>query len=164
MAPLRGAHRAPQAWCYPVNIAGQNGDHDENGPYWAERNLVPTGHGKTTPLFLTQGFLENNTEQDGAFEYFNSLAGDQNRAWFGQFDHCRAWETQAACNASGNDQRLAVGRDGFIEEVMTFLDQHLKGKDVRDPARAAWFGQGGGQKLAQALAPAPEPAHVEALV
>lgn len=127
---------APQAWCYPINIAGHNVDDDEGGFYWAERNLVPTGAGKTTPLFLTQGFLETNTKQDGAFEYFNSLAGTQNRAWYGQFDHCRAWETQAACNAGGNDQRLAVGRDGFVEEVMRFLDLHLKGIEptVADPA------------------------------
>ena len=127
---------APQAWCYPINIAGHNVDDSESGFYWAERNLVPTGVGKTTPLFLTQGFLETNTKQDGAFEYFNSLAGTYNRAWYGQFDHCRAWETQAACNASGNDQRLAVGRAGFIDEVMRFLDLHLKGiqPEVTDPA------------------------------
>jgi predicted acyl esterase len=130
------ANGAPQAWCYPINIAGHNVDDDEGGFYWAERNLVPAGAEKTTPLFLTQGFLETNTKQDGAFEYFDSLAGTENRAWYGQFDHCRAWETQAACNASGNDQRLAVGRDGFIEEVMRFLDLHLKGIEplVEDPA------------------------------
>jgi predicted acyl esterase len=135
-APEYNVNGAPQAWCYPVNIAGQSGDDSEEGPYWDERNLVPTGTGKTTPLFLTQGFLEANTKQDGAFEYFNSLAGSDNRAWFGQFDHCRAWETQAACSQSGNDQRLAVGRPGFIDEVMRFLDLHLKGiqPTVTDPA------------------------------
>jgi len=126
---------APQAWCYPINIAGQNADHDESGPYWAERNLLPTAFGKTTPLFLTQGFLETNTKQDGTFDYFNSLAGTSNRAWYGQFDHCRGWETQSACSASGNNTRLAVGREGFMEEVMRFLDLHLKGiqPEVEDP-------------------------------
>ncbi len=126
---------APQAWCYPVNIAGHNADLSESGPYWAERNLVPTAEGKTTPVFLTQGFLETNTKSDGAFQYYNSLDGTENRAWFGQFDHCRAWETQQACNAGGNDTRLAVGRAGFIDEVMRFLDLHLKGiePEVQDP-------------------------------
>ncbi|MGH2807894.1 MAG: CocE/NonD family hydrolase, partial [Actinomycetota bacterium] len=134
-SPEYHANGAPQAWCYPINIAGQNADHDENGPYWAERNLVPTSRGKTTPLFLTQGFLERNTKADGAFQYFNDLSGDENRAWYGQFDHCRAWETQMACDGEGNNTRLAVGREGFIDEVMRFLDEHLKGiePEVDDP-------------------------------
>lgn len=126
---------APQAWCYPINIAGHNADDSETGPYWAERNLVPTGFGKATPLFLTQGFLETNTKQDGAFQYWNTLAGAENHAWFGQFDHCRAWETQAACNAGGTDTRLATGHAGFIDELMRFFDEHLKGivPSVEDP-------------------------------
>jgi len=135
-SPEYHVNGAPQAWCYPINIAGQDLDDEEDGFYWDERNLVPTGAKKRTPLFLTQGFLETNTKQDGAFEYFNSLAGSNNRAWFGQFDHCRAWETQAACDGGGGKSRLAVGRPGFIEEVMRFLDLHLKGikPDVVDPA------------------------------
>jgi predicted acyl esterase len=130
------ANGAPQAWCYPVNIAGESLDSSESGPYWAERNLLPTAAGKTTPIFLTQGFLETNTKPDGAFEYFNSLAGTENRAWFGQFDHCRAWETQKSCSAGSTDTRLAVGRPGFAEEVMTFLDYHLKGIAPAVPAPA----------------------------
>ena len=59
--PKYHANSAPQAWCYPVNIAGHNADFSETGPYWAERNLLPTAVGKTTPLLLTQGFLETNT-------------------------------------------------------------------------------------------------------
>ncbi len=133
--PEYQANGAPQAWCYPINIGGQNVDESEEGFYWDERNLVPTGAGKATPLFLTQGFLETNTKQDGAFEYFNSLEGSAHRAWYGQFDHCRAWETQAACDGGGNNQRLAVGRAGFIDEIMRFLDFHLKGVEpsVADP-------------------------------
>jgi hypothetical protein len=131
------ANSAPQAWCYPVNIAGGAADTDQNGPYWNERNLIPTTLGKTTPLFLTQGFLETNTHTDGAFQYYNGLAGTENRAWFGQFDHCRAWETSAACGASGagGGERLAVGKQGFIDEVMRFLDEHLQGiePEVEDP-------------------------------
>jgi predicted acyl esterase len=134
--PMYNANGAPQAWCYPVNIAGHNADFSESGPYWAERNLLPTAAGKTTPLLLTQGFLETNTRWDGAAQYFNSLAGKQNRVWYGQFDHCRAWETQAACNASGTNQNLAVGRPGFVAEVMRFYDLHLKGIEppAQDPA------------------------------
>lgn len=125
-SPEYQSNGAPQVWCYPVNIGGQSADDSEDGVYWAERNLLPTAKGKKTPLFLTQGFLETNTKPDGAFEYFNSLAGKQNRAWYGQFDHCRAWETEGACTQTSN-KALAVGRPGFIGEVMRFLDFHLKG-------------------------------------
>ena len=134
-SPEYHANGAPQGYCYGVNVAGQNADWSEDGIYWEERNLLPTAKGKKTPLFLTQGFLETNTKPDGAFEYFNSLAGHQNRGWFGQFDHCRAWEIQSACDAGGGDDRLAVGRPGFVDEVMRFLDLHLKGiKRPKDPA------------------------------
>ena len=133
-SPEYHMNSAPQAWCYPINIVGHNVDFSESGPYYAQRNLIPTAKGKETPVFLTQGFLETNTRPDGAFKYYNLLAGDQNRAWFGQFDHCRAWETQGACS-SNNNERLAVGREGFIDEVMRFLDLHLKGikPQVNDP-------------------------------
>lgn len=124
------ANSGPNVWCYPINIVGAGFDDNPNGPFWQERNLVPTAPGKTTPVFLTQGFLETNTQQDGAFIYWNGLSGTENRAWFGQFDHCRGWETEGACTGTTNPtirDRLAVGRDGFITEVMSFLDEHLKG-------------------------------------
>lgn len=119
----------PQAWCYPVNLAGTSIDDSEDGPYWAERNLVPTSKGKKTPVFLTQGFLETNTKPDGAFRYFSGLSGSHNRAWFGQFDHIRGWETTA------DGERFQAGRSDFVDQVMRFLDLHLKGKrpSVVDP-------------------------------
>jgi uncharacterized protein len=120
------ANSGPNVWCYPVNIVGAGFDDNPNGPFWAERNLIPTTPGKLTPIFLTQGFLETNTHPDGAFQYWNGLSGTENRAWFGQFDHCRAWETHGVCTLTNNN-RMAVGRDGFITEVMSFLDEHLKG-------------------------------------
>ena len=101
---------APEAWCYPLNLVGHNLDFEETGGYWASRNLRTRTFNRPTPLLLTQGFLETNTRWDGASDYFNSLPGTQNRAWYGQFDHCRGWETQSACTGSGNNQNLAVGR------------------------------------------------------
>ena len=128
--PMYNANGAPQAWCYPVNIAGQNADSSETGPYWAERNLIPTAVGKTTPIFLTQGFLETNTKWDGTAQYYNSLAGSENRAWFGQFDHTRCWEkNNSGSTPSGNNTRWQTGRDGAVcmNQIMAFLDEHLKG-------------------------------------
>ena len=137
-SPQYLANGAPQAWCYGVNVAGSNADMSETGPYWAERDLVRTAVGKTTPVFLTQGFLETNTHPDAAFQYWNNLSGTQNHAWFGQFDHARGWEkNNSGSTPSGNNTRWQTGRDGaiFMGEVMRFLDEHLKGiaPDVSDP-------------------------------
>jgi len=127
--PEYHANGAPQAWCYPVNIAGHNLDDSETGPYWAERNLVPTSLGKTTPVFLTQGFLETNTKWDGTSQYWNGLSGDHNHAWFGQFNHVRGWEK------TSDGERFQTGRSVFIDEMMRFFDEHLKGiqPEVIDP-------------------------------
>ena len=132
------ANSAPQAWCYGVNLGGATADDSETGPYWAERDLVRTAVGKTTPVFLTQGFLETNTKPDAAFEYWNNLDGRDNRAWFGQFDHARCWEkNNSGSTPSGNNTRWQTGRDGqiCIDELMRFLDEHLKGiaPSVEDP-------------------------------
>lgn len=134
--PQYHANGAPQAWCYGLNLGLQQQD-EETSTFWAERNLIPQVRGETTPLFLTQGFLEANTKPDAAFELWNNLAGTEHRAWFGQFDHCRAWETASACGGAGGGggNRLAVGREGFIDELMRFFDEHLKGVEpaVEDP-------------------------------
>lgn len=129
-SPQYHANGAPHAWCYGVNLAGNYADDDPHGPYWEERNLIDDTYGKTTPLFLTQGFLETNTHADGAFQYFNGLSGTENRAWFGQFDHARCWEkNNSTSTPSGNNTRWQTGRDGqvCIDQIMTFLDEHLKG-------------------------------------
>ncbi len=115
---------APQAWCYGVNFALQQ--QDESGvPFWKTRDLLPATKGKGTPLLLTQGFLENNTRQDAAFDFFNGLTGPK-RAWFGQFAHIRGWQKEGS--------RFLAGRPGFIDEVMRFLDRHVRGRSTRpDP-------------------------------
>ena len=121
------ANGAPTGWCYGVNIAGSSGDESEHGPYWRERDLAIGSTGEETPLFLTQGFLETNTKQDGAYDYWNALDLTDSRAWFGQFDHCRGWETGGVCGYGGGGNRPATGRTVFMAEVMRFLDLHLKG-------------------------------------
>lgn len=127
--PTYQATGAPQAWCYAHNVGMSSTIDEHHGPYWLERDLQMSSTGEETPLFLTQGFLETNTKPDGAFDYWNSLDLTNSRAWFGQFDHCRAWELSSVCGASGGGgtNRLAVGRAGFMDEVMRFLDLHLKG-------------------------------------
>src|SRR3954454_18006391 len=100
----------------------QNSDH--SSAYWRARDLITATHGKTTPLFLTQGFIETNTKPDGAYELFNGMAGPK-RAWFGMWDHVRGNDT----DESG---RLAMGRAGWFDEVMRFFDRYVKGDAVAD--------------------------------
>jgi predicted acyl esterase len=105
--------------CYALNI-GQQQQNSEAAPFWEERNLLPPLKGVTTPVFLTQGFIERNTKPDGAFDVFRDLAGPK-RAWFGQFDHWRGWEKEA------DGESYKVGRGGFLEEAIAFLDHHVRG-------------------------------------
>jgi uncharacterized protein len=45
--------------CPVLNWADQQ-DSNHASAYWRSRDLIAATHGKTTPLFLTQGFIENN--------------------------------------------------------------------------------------------------------
>ena len=129
--PMYQGNGAPQAWCYGVNVAIQQID-DESHEFWKERNLLLHAKKSKVPIFLTQGFIETNTKADAAFDFWNGLEGKNNHAWFGQFNHWRGWEK----NGAG---QYYTGRKVFINEVMRFLDQHVKGKDTateKDPTVA----------------------------
>jgi predicted acyl esterase len=103
--------------CHATNVALQQ-QESEDIPFWASRNLITKVHGETTPLFLTQGFLEDNTKQDGAYQLFNELTGPK-RAWFGMWDHVRGNQVDG--------DNLSMGRPGWFEEVMRFYDRYVKG-------------------------------------
>lgn len=124
--PQYHANGAPQAWCYGVNQGLQQID-DPHDPFWQERDLLPPSRGSSVPLFLTQGYLESNTKPDAAFDFWNGLddSGD-NRAWFGQFNHVRGWETESRTG------RPQTGRDPqvFLDQVLDFYDEHLLGKQT----------------------------------
>lgn len=126
-SPEYNANGAPQAWCYGVNIGMQQQDQPE-AAFWLERDLLRAARGSDTPLFLTQGLLETNTKPDAAFDFFNGLDGPANRAWYGQFDHVRGWET------TEDGSRVHTGRDVdvFVEEMMRFFDYHVKGVPAKD--------------------------------
>src|SRR4051794_1265478 len=104
--------------CPALNWADQQ-DSNHSSAYWKARDLIAKTKGKTTPLFLTQGFIENNTKPDGTWDFFNGMAGPK-RAWFGMWDHVRGNDT----DESG---RLAMGRAGWFDEVMRFFDKYVKG-------------------------------------
>jgi predicted acyl esterase len=104
--------------CPVFNHADQQNE-DHSAPYWKVRNLIPGAKNGHTPLLMTQGFIENNTKPDGAFDYFNNVKAPK-QAWFGEWEHVR-----------GNDRddtgRLRMGRKGWFNEVMHFYDHYLKG-------------------------------------
>jgi len=109
--------------CLATNWLNQQTlDHDAS--YWKDRDLIAKTKGKATPLFLTQGFIENNTKPDGTWDLYNGLTGPK-RAWFGMWDHVRGNDT----DASG---RLLMGRQGWFEETGRFFDRYLKGETVAD--------------------------------
>jgi predicted acyl esterase len=109
--------------CLALNwLSQQSDDHDAS--YWRSRDLIAATRGKSTPLFLTQGFIENNTKPDGTWDLYNGLTGPK-RAWFGMWDHVRGNDT----DASG---RLLMGRQGWFDEVMRFFDRHVKGETTPD--------------------------------
>jgi putative CocE/NonD family hydrolase len=123
------AYEQSHPQCLADNLANNN-NPDLASPYWRARNLAAKARGTSTPLFVTQGFIENNTKPEDMEEYLDNHHGVE-RGWLGQWEHVRGNET--------NDQgQLLMGRAGFFDEVMRFYDRYLKGATppVRDPAFA----------------------------
>jgi uncharacterized protein len=127
---------APQVYCYGLNMGLQQQD-SEDVSFWAIRDLVRHAAGSDIPLFLTQGWLETNTKPDAALAFWQAIdhSHGENRAWFGQFDHVRGWDRRGS--DPFGEGRLETGRGDFAEQVMVFLDEHLKGIE---PAEDEEFG------------------------
>ncbi|MBL0887206.1 CocE/NonD family hydrolase [Myceligenerans indicum] len=115
--------------CLADNLEN-NQDPDPASDYWAARDLAALAAGSDTPLFVTQGFVEPNTKPEDIQQYLDNHGGPQ-RGWLGQWDHVRG-------NDTVSDGRLAMGREGWFDEVMRFYDEYLKdvGPTVPDPAYA----------------------------
>lgn len=113
--------------CLSDNLTNNN-NPDLDSRYWRARNLAAQARDTNTPLFITQGFIENNTKPEDVEEYLDNHHGVE-RGWMGQWEHVRANET----NSEG---QLLQGRAGFFDEVMRFYDRYLKGikPQVRDAA------------------------------
>src|SRR4051794_37161611 len=73
---------------------------------------------------MTQGFLENNTKPDGAWDFFNAVQGPK-RGWFGMWDHVRGNDTDAT-------GRLKMGRAGWFDETMRFFDHYVRNVPLAD--------------------------------
>ncbi|GGX84553.1 CocE/NonD family hydrolase [Streptomyces minutiscleroticus] len=113
--------------CLTENSAGYR-IADQWDEHWTSRDLARTAKGTDTPLFVTQGFIENNTKPEEMEEYLDNHKGVE-RGWLGQWEHVRGGDRAP-------DGRLSMGREGWYEETLSFYDQYLKGIEpkVRYPA------------------------------
>ncbi|MEV0954381.1 CocE/NonD family hydrolase [Streptomyces sp. NPDC049951] len=113
--------------CLTENSAGYR-IADQHDPFWTSRDLAKAARGTDTPLFVTQGFIENNTKPEEMQEYLDNHKGPE-RGWVGQWEHVRGGDRTG-------DGRLAMGREGWYDETLSFYDQYLKGvrPAVRYPA------------------------------
>ena len=122
-SPFYNAGGATDPACLAVNYASQQ-DANHASEYWAQRDLIRRAKDATVPLFLTQGFLEDNTKPDGTWAFYDAVAGPK-RAWFGMWDHVRG-------NDADGGGRLLMGRPGFLDEVMRFFDHHVRNVPLAD--------------------------------
>ncbi|MEV6494815.1 CocE/NonD family hydrolase [Actinoplanes sp. NPDC051633] len=140
--------------CLSDNLTNNN-NPDLGSAYWRARNLAAKAKGTSTPLFVTQGFIENNTKPEDMEEYLDNHHGLE-RGWLGQWEHVRG-------NERNSEGRLLMGRAGFFDEVMRLYDRYLKGikPQVNDPAFA--IEDNTGQWRAQPTWPKPTSATVAKL-
>ncbi|WP_073945958.1 CocE/NonD family hydrolase [Streptomyces kebangsaanensis] len=115
--------------CLTQNAAGYR-IADQWDKHWTDRDLARMARGSRTPLFVTQGFIENNTKPEEMQEYLDHHVGPE-RGWLGQWEHVRGGDRTG-------DGRLSMGREGWYDETLSFYDQYLKGikPKVRHPAYA----------------------------
>ena len=92
---------------------------DPNGPYWSQRTIVAKANKSPVPLFITQGFIEDNTRPDGLQTLLQNRKAPT-RGWLGMWNHIRGNDT----DENGTPK---IGRRGFFTEVMDFYDHYVKG-------------------------------------
>lgn len=108
--PATGMTAAPA--CQTDAIAQMNVVRDRDSDFWRGREVFTKAIGSTTPVLWSHGFQDANTKPVH-MPIWNGLAGPK-RAWFGQYTHVATWGS-------------AVGRSGFLDEAMAFLDEHVRG-------------------------------------
>jgi predicted acyl esterase len=119
--PVLGTATDPS--CYVMHPVLSNTTIERNSPYWQEREVSGQARLSKVPVMWSHGFRDANTKPDNFLDTWEGYRG-WHRGWFGQYDHVR-----------GNEVEL-VGRDGFLEEAMSFFDHFLKGQPLpRYPGR-----------------------------
>ena len=96
--------------------------------------------GKTHAAVPDPG-LPGDQHQAGrrASQYFNGLAGTENRAWFGQFDHVRGWETdRRAATRYQRRPRRASSTRSCASSTCTSRASSPRSRTPRSRCRTSW--------------------------
>jgi predicted acyl esterase len=108
--------------CPVTDWLSQAGDNNHASTFWQQRDMIAEAAGHSIPIFLTQGFLENNTKPLGAWQFFNELTGPKH-AWFGMWDHVRGNDSAEGDNSAPHP---------WFDEVMRFYDHYVKGEPLSE--------------------------------
>ena len=129
--------------CRVDSMALMNTERNRDSDFWKDREPYKLAAGATTPVLWTHGFFDANTKPVH-LDVWNALRGEK-RAWFGQFTHLRGHETKTSNGGIG------VGREGFLQEAMRFLDRHVRGvhSAESDPVVTIQEGNGKGRWRAE---------------
>jgi hypothetical protein len=128
----------------PACWAQQNAEvlnPDRDWYFWQERELSPrASRNDDVAVFFTHGFTDVNTKPDQVFPVYDGLTknnSDKTRAWFGQWNHVRGSDYRG-CAGNAGAERCAndnphddwvVGRAGWNEEALDWLNHYLRGDD-----------------------------------
>jgi uncharacterized protein len=121
----------PACWAQQ-NVEVLNPDRDWY--FWQERDLRPrASRNDDVAVFFVHGFTDVNTKPDQIFGVYDGLMQvnrDKTRAWFGQWNHVRGTDVRGGAQfVSGQrDDQFVVGRAGFHEEALDWLDHYLRGE------------------------------------
>ena len=125
----------------PACWAQQNAEvlnPDRDWYFWQERDLRPrASRNDDVAVFFTHGFTDVNTKPDQVFGVYDGLTEnnpESTRAWFGQWNHVRGSDRNTACSGGACDDDnphddWAVGRAGWNEEALDWLNHYLRGED-----------------------------------
>ncbi|MDQ3742523.1 MAG: CocE/NonD family hydrolase [Actinomycetota bacterium] len=140
-AAVSGLTQPPQ--CRTDALVGMNTERDRDAPFWRDREPYLRAKGSKVPTLWSHGFFDANTKPVH-LDVWGALEGPK-QAWFGQYTHLRGHEE-------------GVGRRGFLEQAMRFLDRHVRGvrsrEQQRDPGVTVQEGNGEGRwRLEQSWPP-----------
>jgi hypothetical protein len=120
----------------PACWAQQNAEvlnPDRDWYYWQERELSPrASRNDDVAVFFTHGFTDVNTKPDQVFPVYDGLTehnGDKTRAWFGQWNHVRGSDARNGDDDTTPHDDWVVGRAGWNEEALDWLNHYLRGED-----------------------------------
>ncbi|HVE98044.1 MAG TPA: CocE/NonD family hydrolase [Mycobacteriales bacterium] len=126
--------------CRSDALVRMNTEADRKSEFWKTKEPYRGAAGSTVPVLWSHGFFDANTKPVHT-DIWTSLRGPK-QAWFGQYTHLRGHEP-------------GVGREGFLDESIRFLDRYVRGVKVskRDPVVTVQEGNGDGRWRTEAAWP-----------